>query len=1312
METRAPLRAQAMTKLGPKSDSSLDAAPKTTSLDDEVSSAEDRAGVFSHLVFGWVWPFLQDAFSITKRSHLQLTDLHPISKRERLSDKTEALKKIWAQQQQTPEPSFAAAVYTMLRRSLVVSFLIVGIVSGLFISTPVMMAEVIRTINFHNDIWIGYLFVGLIVLATALGSMLNQGAFHWSSVHSRQMWLAITRMIFEKPGTIRRSEMGGEITEGYCMNMISMDASQLMMISSFWTLIASCPWILVLSSGLLLWKLEESALTGIGIILIASLCAERLANEVKICTGLKHKLADQRGTLLNESMQGIRTVKLYAWESVVERNVSAVREQELRVLKRLLILQAMQTVVCTSFPTIAVLATFLVYSIDHKLAQSLVFECVALFEAMGQGAQLVPIVLTTYRQCAVNFARIQRLLDVPELYVPPKSRTDMGGSVVEITGPARFSWVQEQDMCTVHWALENVTLSAQPGQLIAIVGEVGCGKSTLVSGILGLLNCEQGSVNLNGRMAYVPQVATILNATVRDNILFGAPFDERRYAKVLEVCCLAEDMHQFPDGDSTEIGEKGITISGGQRQRIAVARAAYNITDGVVLDDALSAMDAHVGGVVFEQCLRGLMKERAVIFATNQLAFCNRCDYIYVLHEGRMVQQGTFKELSTQEGQFAQLMTHVAGGRPDQGEEELEPAPPEECQAPVSPEVKAQGGKRKLFTAEDKEYESATIKAAIEVCKSADSMGLFALMIVTTLAAPAAQYATNLTLAQWASNVDQDKAHYSLFVYVAMVAVFTLLQMLRGYVFAAFFTKASRTLFRKMLACVLRQQMLWYDTTPLGRILNRFSGDMTMIEIAMSRLFDSWSNVFGSIMTIFALTCILVPPVIVIVAIALYALSFLYKRYSAVACELQNLTMVATSPLVGALGSLLNALDTIRIFGRLQFFIDQFKAGQEQLCACYYWNWSLDRFVMCWAVSFGVSGFIGATGVILLLARDSFITSDGKGAVVLAMLTILAYRTPTAIFASVQLQRYLSAPQRVAEYSEMETEEEGLGDLRTDGWDGGDGSISFQNVSMRYKAELPFVLENVSFEIAPGTKCGLVGRTGAGKSSVILCAFRMVMEPNVSGRIVIGGTDISTIAPTAVRHGLGMIPQDAWMFSGTVRSNLDPTCSYSDQQLHDALALVGIADGGLDRQVSEKGSNFSVGTVQLLCLARVLLKHPKIIFMDEATASVDMRTDAAVQATIRKAFSECTIVTIAHRLQTIIDYDQVIVMDKGRVAEQGSPAQLLLNHDGLFSQLIANTGRASAAELRSRAAASSSGLKHSMEMSSVVASKHSGAPPC
>eukprot|EP00048_Salpingoeca_helianthica_P002825 m.61104 g.61104 ORF g.61104 m.61104 type:complete len:1523 (-) comp12327_c0_seq3:30-4598(-) len=886
--------------------------------------------------------------------------------------------------------------------------------------------------------------------------------------------------------------------------------------------------------------------------------------------------------------------------------------------------------------------------------------------------------------------------------------------------------------------LEGINLTVPRGTLVGVCGAVGSGKSSLISAILSQMKVVSGTNHVVRSIAYVAQQAWIQSATLRNNVLFGLPYDEAKYNRVIDICCLRPDLDVLPAGDATEIGERGINLSGGQKQRVSLARAVYQEADCYFLDDPLSAVDAHVGKHIFEHVIgpRGLLQAKTRILVTHGIHFLPQTDQVVVLREGRISENGSYTYLLAQNGDFARFIAEhsreeeddaakagagTQGGEGAKGDgvavegvtttsSSTDPAPPTTGGASkAGPSTTASAGTTGpplRSVSQDRSSRDSTVtqrptpgkdekgklimKEAVsegDVKRQvymnyfrANGYGLCLLILALYLVAYGLQIGSNVWLSLWSSDKNADeKIGMYLGGYAGLgignsvgILVVTLLS-------SATAVAASRTLHARMMLAVLRSPMTFFDTTPLGRIVNRFSKDIYAVDETIPRSLRSFLTTFLQVVSIIVVISYSTP----IFMAAILPLGLLYywiqRYYVATSRQLQRLESVSRSPIYALFSETLNGVTSIRAYGRQRQFIDLNEQKLDTNMRAYYPSICANRWLAL-RLEFLGNCIIFFAALFAVIERRS-ISPEVVG-LSLSYAMSVTQTLNWMVRMSSQLESDIVAVERVEEYIALPSEAPRIRDHRPAADWPHEGQISIDQLGLRYRPELDLVLRGLTCNIRGGEKVGIVGRTGAGKSSLTLSLFRLI-EPS-SGRIVIDGENIGQLGLQDLRSRLTVMPQDPVLFCGSVRDNLDPFHDYDDAHIWSALETCNLRDfvtslgGGLEGRVAEGGENFSVGQRQLLCLARAVLRRTKVLVLDEATAAVDLETDQLIQRTIRSVFRQCTVLTIAHRINTILDCDRVMVLDKGAIVEFDSPANLLAVPNGIFRGMAAAAGVAAA----------------------------------
>ncbi|KAF9914155.1 hypothetical protein BX616_008850 [Lobosporangium transversale] len=924
------------------------------------------------------------------------------------------------------------------------------------------------------------------------------------------------------------------------------------------------------------------------------------------------------------------------------------------------------------------------------------------------------------RSSETNLAQEKMLSRLQERDPSPDTESILTSSPED--SEAHQSSVQSDDKAA--FSLKDIDLKIPRGQLVAIVGAVGSGKSSLLNALVGEMRKISGSMEYGGSIGYCPQTAWIQNATVKDNILFGLPLDEERYQRVIKDCALERDIQILPDGDQTEIGERGINLSGGQKQRVNIARAVYFDADIVLLDDPLSAVDAHVGKYLFKNCIMGALQDKTRVLVTHQLHVLPQVDYVICMKDGEIVERGTFQELMANQGEFSSLMK-AHGGIEDIDKDLEEVNDDNSVDSTIAGVSKATessnnnekkdvkekeesgkastgpGGKRKgLMSQEERSTGSVDGKIYKAYISAAGGIYLLPLILLLLTLTQVTKVGNDLWLSWWTADQFNQTQKFYMGLYAAWGIAQGIFQFINGFYFSLAGARAAKVLHHKALKNIFRAPTSFFDTTPLGRIINRFSKDVDACDNLLSDSYRMFLGTASMVLSTFILISAFFPYFLIplVPMLVFYYYAAIYYRSSS--RELKRLDSILRSSLYAHFSETLSGLATIRAYRVQNRFVEQNAYYIDVENRPYFMSYSIQRWL---GVRLETIANILVLCTSLLGVCGRFDIAPATIGLVLSYSMSVTGTFNWCVRQYAEVENNMNAVERLHHYAEELTVEAPtiIPDNRPDDSWPSNGAISIRNLEMRYRPGLPSVLHDLSLDIKGGEKIGVVGRTGAGKSSIMMALFRLV-EPS-KGTMMIDNVDITKIGLFDLRTRLAIIPQDPVLFSGTIRSNLDPFEKRTDQELWEVLersdlkSYVASLEGGLDSQVSEFGENLSVGQRQLLCLARAMLTHARVIIMDEATASVDVATDVMLQKAIRVDFANSTVLTIAHRLNTVIDYSRVLVLDHGEIKEFDTPANLLSRPDSVFSSMVDETGPINAALLRSLAAAAAAGTTLNVE---------------
>uniref|UniRef100_A0A8K9XXT1 ATP-binding cassette, sub-family C (CFTR/MRP), member 12 n=1 Tax=Oncorhynchus mykiss TaxID=8022 RepID=A0A8K9XXT1_ONCMY len=1065
------------------------------------------------------------------------------------------------------------------------------------------------------------------------------------------------------------------LSVGEMINVLTSDGYRMFEAVLFGTFLLCIPVLLTACMIYACYTLGYTALIGVSVYLVFIPIQFSMARLIQVFRRKAVSVTDTRVRTMNEVLTCIKLIKMYAWETSFEKKITGEEEKnEKQLLEMAGYIQSINSSITTIIPTLATILTFVVHTLmGLPLSSSEAFTTIAIFNSMRFSLGLLPFSVKALAEGLVSLARLKVSL--------------LSFKTLSIINFILLLYIMKH-MCPKHFCYQSLcSMKISSGNLLGICGNVGSGKTSLISSILEQMHLQHGSVTADGDFAYVSQQAWIFHGTVQDNILMGEPFNQTRYDKVISACSLIPDLAILPYGDKTEIGERGLNLSGGQKQRISLARAVYSNKDIILLDDPLSAVDAHVGKHIFEECIKKTLKGKSIILVTHQLQYLEFCDEILVLESGKIKEAGTHKALMKAKGRYAQMINnfqmqvrspviHLVSEPIDTGKISRYPSLPLVSE-PIDTESKDQ-----LVTQEGSQEGSVAWRTYHQYCKAAGGYILLSLIIIIFICLVGTTAFSNWWLSYWleqgsgvtivsnstAGNIslNPDLSFYQM-IYGLVVVAMLVFSFIKGYSFTKVTLHASSKLHDTMFRNILNSPMSFFDTTPTGRMVNRFSKDQdevdTMLPFNMENFLQFCLMVTYTIVTISAVF----PPLLI-------AITPVWCVLSPVIREMKRMENVSRSPWISLTTSTIQGLTTIHAYNKREFKeMSDNNSNHFLLFNCG------TRWLSFW-LDFLSASVTLLVALFVVLSSPDTISPAMKG-LALSYTIQLTGMLQYVVRLSTELEAKFLSVERLQEYIEgcvSEAPRRVKDALIPEGWPH-KGAISFKDYTMRYRANTPIVLDGLQLNIQPREKLGIVGRTGSGKSSLGVALFRLV-EP-AAGTIFIDGVDTSAIGLEDLRSKLSVIPQDPVLFIGTVRYNLDPFNNYSDEDIWSALDktfmkhTISSLPEKLQSEVVENGENFSVGERQLMCMARALLRNSKIILLDEATASIDSETDSLIQHTIRDAFQDCTMLTIAHRINTVLESDRILVMDAGRVVECDSPEVLMQRPDSQFAALLtaANT---------------------------------------
>ncbi|XP_071358347.1 ATP-binding cassette sub-family C member 9 isoform X8 [Trachinotus anak] len=1203
----------------------------------------------------------------------------------------------------------------------------------------------------------------LLFLALILQRTFLQASYYVTIETGINLRGALLAMIYNKILRLSTSNMSmGEMTLGQINNLVAIETNQLMWFLFLCPNLWAMPVQIVMGVILLYYLLGWSALVGASVIVLLAplqyLIATKLADTQK--STLEHSTDRLKKT--TEILKGIKLLKLYAWENIFCDSVEETRGKELTSLKTFAFYTSLSIFMNAAIPIAAVLATFVMHHFINKTGPtpSEAFAALALFHILVTPLFLLSTVVRFAVKALVSVQKLSEFLQSDEIGDDSWRNGDISVSfeagkkhlgatkAINRKQPIRYQMdnyeqptrrqmrpTETEDVAvkvsngSFTWGsnlstLSDINIRIPTGQLTMIVGQVGCGKSSLLLAMLGEMQTIDGRVYWSNKnrysVAYAAQKSWLLNATVEENITFGSPFSKQRYKAVIDACSLQPDIDLLPFGDQTEIGERGINLSGGQRQRICVARALYQNTNIVFLDDPFSALDIHLSDHLMQEGILKFLQDdkRTVVLVTHKLQYLIHADWIIAMKDGSILREGTLKDIQTHD---VELYDHwkTLMNRQDQ---ELEKDIQQDSQTMLerktlrrafySREAKNQiddEDEEEEVEEEDDDNLSTTTnrrsKIPWKVCWCYMSSGGFFmvfLMVSCKLLKHSVIVAIDYWLALWTSSKTNQSAanatsladsissnttlptpsiseaqndSYYLPVFIILCAAGITLCLITSLTVEFLGLSAATNLHHNLLNKIIHAPIRFFDITPLGQILNRFSADTNIIDQHIPPTLESLTrstllclSAIGVISSITPMFLIALVPL----AVAFY---FIQKYFRVASKDLQDLDDSTQLPLLCHFSETAEGLTTIRAFRHEARFKQRMLELTDTNNTAYLFLSAANRWLEVRTDYLGAVIVLTAAGASIWSLRYGLHSVGLVGLGLTYALTVTNYLN-WVVRNLADLEVQMSAVKKVNSFLSTESENyEGSMDTSQvpENWPQ-DGEIKIQGLCVRYDPMLKPVLKHVNAYIKPGQKVGICGRTGSGKSSLSLAFFNMV--DIFEGKIIIDGIDICKLPLQTLRSRLSIILQDPVLFSGSIRFNLDPERTCTDDRLWEALEIAQLKNmvkalpGGLDAVVTEGGENFSVGQRQLFCLARAFVRKSSILIMDEATASIDMATENILQKVVMTAFADRTVVTIAHRVHTILTADLVIVMKRGNILEYDKPETLLEQEDGMFASFV------------------------------------------
>ncbi|XP_065933440.1 ATP-binding cassette sub-family C member 4-like isoform X2 [Magallana gigas] len=1307
------------------------------------------ANWLSRFTFWWVFPLFRYGFRHPlTQDHLY--DVLPEDQSDLLGDRMENSWNAYVKkcEEKGKKPSLYWAVIAEFKWEWGVNGIFLVASEGIRIAQPYLIGRIISYFQPGSTLSQTEVYIYATVVAVShILQLIVYPKYFFTCLHiALKMKVAVASLIYRKILKIKITSLSNHsTTSGKIINHLSTDLEKFSYtIESF----HFC-WLGPLEIVAILYLLYQQ----IGLVSFLTLAVTVVLLPLQFMLGwiygkLRMKIGaagDKRIHLMNQIIAGMRVIKMYCWEKPFSEIVFNLRGWEVSEIWKANIAKSINIGLFQSASVIISMALFgTAWYTGVPLSAQRIYSILGWVFSLRQTIFLFMMYLVeNNKQLESSLKRIQSFLTLEDMKVFSESEgttkpMEKGGVSVCIRDMTT-SWhgphsldkggfankLFDQEMAEA-FSLKNIDLDIKKGELLAVVGPVGSGKTSLLLSLLKELPPETGQVCVQGRLGYMAQTPWVMSGTIQANVTFGENVEEGRYRQVLHACALYKDLELMRYGDQTLVGERGLLLSGGQKARLTLARTVYRDADVYLLDDPLGAVDTEVGSHLFQRCICELLRGKTRILVTHQLQYLKSADRIVVLNEGRVVSVGTYDDLVKQGTEFSSILI-----RHDKNIEEKDER--QEKSVNVT-------GEKSTEAFDDGEFVE-TGDVGWNVYKDYYLSGRPWLYLPLTMFLLLIAYASygygHWYLAKWAElsdslnlrtqngsyplypvidTLNQTHGLYTIYMYnitpllqtsnstpegslitlqgdelmqqyLVAMSVFVVGISLFSLVYFRMSVIISKRLHNNMFRVVMGAKTHFFDSNPVGQILNRFARDLGLIDSLIPSLTCMVIEISVHLAMKIGITCI-INPFLLLPLTPLVIVLYLIRWFSLPTTRnMKRLEAMTQSPIFSHISDTLVGLQSIRALGMSRKFLQDFDRFQDRHTSAFFLYLSTIRWFSVNSL-FILDVYFVLVILLSLVLRDMIGLSGGLFGMALNYLLTMATPFAYMMRKTADLNTLLTSVERIVFYTKLEQEAPKVSDsLPPSSWPQ-NGEIKLVNVGLQYSSDTDQVLHNITCLINSREKIGIVGRTGAGKSSLLAALLRLA-EP--TGEIYIDGVNVLKIGLHELRNKISVIPQDPILFSGTLRKNLDPFEEYTDDQLWIALEQVQLKvkvqseREGLYMEVSDSGQNLSVGQRQLVCLARAILRQNNILVLDEATANVDHNTDRLIQETIRSRFKNCTVLTVAHRIHTIMDSSRVMVLNQGKLVEFDTPYQLLQIEDGFFRNLVQQTGKAQAKVLQTLA---------------------------
>ena len=1183
-----------------------------------------------------------------------------------------------------------------------------------------------------------------------------------------QIWvkchIILFHLYFKKLKEIKMS-VSNYIDMGKVSNILTADINRIGFLGFMFHRLFLSPIQLALYTYFIYREIQWVSFVGLAFIILVTLIQGRISFSQASLLRRKYIYADKRNKKVNNSLNGITSVKYNAWENVILNIIKKTRIKETHISFLLVLIRAVIDGIIFLLPIFTSLIVIIIYqkNNDKSLTLAQIFFIINIYNEIIIPLTLFFLALSSLFEARISLKRIDDILKYPNMdennLINSNNTELVNGTLIVENGVFSYDelkWKKynfeinnnaktEVPKFEIKNVLTNINFKAKKGEFIAIIGSVGSGKSSLLKSFLGTLFINKGKIKKNGNYGYVPQNPFLINETLRENILFGEKFDESKYKEIIRKCELLPDLETLKAKDLTEIGERGINLSGGQKQRISLARALYADADIYLIDDSLSALDAHVGNKIFNNVFCDILKEKTRIMVTHALQYLPNVDRIIFIEKGIILFEGTYFDLIKNNEKFKKFVTEEKNKKEEPKKEDERKKDDNDVlinqsfqslehlesirQASINfKEIKSLQEEGKLIK-QEKRFKGTINFSIYQKYLGTGGWTYFSFNMLFFVIAVACGIFCDYWAGAWAIDTYSLTEDQYIYIYLGLAILSLILILIRGLTWGHYSSKIAFGIFQKFINKLLLKSMAFFDTTPIGQILNLTSKDTDYMDTRMNVTYLSFFSLSLQLIGTFILlsiTNLLIIPVIILFIIIFVLIIRLYLKTS---LELRRLELLSFSPILSNLSEFFNGLTTFRALKKTEYMNYKFNYNVDLLCNIMYHDRMCQAYINL-IVQLMMGLLISLFSLLIVLSKNynwSFVLSNPDViAVSLNAMLVIPARISFFMFNVAELIKGMNSIQRIILNLEDDNNERSHNTpLAPKDWPF-EGKIIAKKFNIRYRKGLPLVLKNVSFNIKSSEKIGIVGRTGSGKSTFLKALTRLIeIDNEKTGYIEIDGVKINDIGLSELRLKINVIPQDPFLFQGTLKENIDPMEKFSDDEIITALKKAFIWDSdifstnkSIDKKINKKnitkekieeknfetnhegkelikkntlkiitdkeklefiieskGANLSNGQRQLVCIARSIIEKPKILLMDEATSNIDPNTDKKLHKVIKEEFKDSTIITIAHRLDTIIDYDRVFVFDKGELVESGTPFEFLKDKNSIFNKMVRQNGK-------------------------------------